>query len=188
MLRAVILTHLLFTSQLTPWWLWSSVTFVPRGSFSRLFQVGELHTDGVEEGRGSPSEQDKPRAMSGTLKSRDFFLFALLLYLPIRLPASHHLGLLLGSGLALGKSLDRRRALGSTTPQFHSLHSCRSSGLVLHTPSSSLHASHRVWLHLQEAQCFLMHNLVLKGKKEDPMGNAVWAAVVPSEAWIPFKK
>lgn len=33
-----------------------------------------------------------------------------------------------------------------------------------------------------------MHNLVLKGKKEDPMGNAVWAAVVPSEAWIPFKK
>lgn len=120
MLRAVILTHLLFISQLTPWWLWSSLTFVPRGSFSRLFQVGELHTDGEEEGRGSPSEQDKPRAMSGTLKSRDFFLFALLLYLPIRLPASHHLGLLLGSGLALGKSLDRRGSLrlyNSTVPQ-----------------------------------------------------------------------
>lgn len=118
MLRAVVLTHLLLISQLTPWWLWSSLTFVPRGSFSRLFQVGELHTDGVEEGRGSPSEQDKPRAMSGTLKSRDFFLGALL---PPQTPCQSSPGA--PSQLRTcpkGKSLGRRESLrlyNSTVPQ-----------------------------------------------------------------------
>lgn len=184
MLRAVIITHLLFIRQLTPWWLWSSLTFVPRGSFFYFSQLGNCTQ--MEQRR--EEVQDKLRAISGMLKSTDFFWGALLLYLPHQAPCQSSPGAPRLRTCPKGKSLDRRESLrlyNSTIPQ-------PPQWKVLRTGSS--HPFHlspcfsQSRLHLQEAQCFLMHNLILKSKKEDAMENTVWAAVVPSEAWIPSLK